>query len=608
MKQKILLSIIFIMTIFAGTLNVSASDIIKLKECEYTDEYIKYLKLDEAERKKTLIPQMCKINYYNKASMQFKNTLGDSNASSFDLRKVNKLTPIKNQEDTGFCWTFAASASIESNALVRGLGEYDLSETHIELSNQNTFKLNYNSYNRAFNSGGNSFMSASYVMNHRGPVLEQDVPFSIGRELVRSNATSYDTSNITNKKAIIDVNDVNIITGENKNCSKDSDFTTNVKRYLVNHGAMVASMYFDDLTGYTNDNGKNILISNSMIGPYYYYSGNSLSNHEIAIVGWDDSISKENFKEGNRPSSDGAWIIKNSYGTSNIYSTNEGELEILSGDDGYYYVSYEDNNICNYAAGFYNTDSDVDDNTYYYDELGYNEALQSHYNIYAGTTFNKKTTKNEQLSKVSFFAALSGVGYTVYYDSTGTLSNPVEIATGTVDHLGYVTVYPNKDIIIDNNKYSIIVKYNTTNIDGEEISILPTMAKTTNSDDFYSTAQITSGVNFISIDMKNWADITKNYDMSTTIRAYTKTLSENTPSVTTTTNNNNKDDNSNSEVNDNATVEVAPNENNSESYISTPNNPRTSDFSINTILITIILLILLVILGIYKLRKIKKYN
>ena len=40
--------------------------------------------------------------------------------SSFDLRTLNLITPVKNQNPYGTCWTFAACASLESNALMLG--------------------------------------------------------------------------------------------------------------------------------------------------------------------------------------------------------------------------------------------------------------------------------------------------------------------------------------------------------------------------------------------------------------------------------------------------------------------------------------------------------
>lgn len=610
MKRKFLLVMCFLFCFFIEMQCVFAKNVIELQECEYTEEYKKYLKLSAAEKKKFLLPQMCKDRFTNQLESNLSSPLGSVEQSAFDLRKLSKITPIKNQTSTSFCWTFAANASMESNLLVNNLGEYDLSESHMELSTQNTFKLNYNTFNRKFNSGGNSFISAAYVMNHKGPVLENEVPFKIGETLVNNAATSYDTSNITNKIAKINVNDISIFSGDDT-CSKKSSFTSDLKKYLVNYGAVASSMYFEPLNGYKTINNQNVAISDSMVGPYYYYSGSKTANHGITIVGWDDNISKDNFKEGNRPSEDGAWIIKNSYGKSNEYETDDGEKEILSGDEGYYYVSYDDTQICKIATGFYNVSTNIEDNAYYYDELGFNSYLNGKKDIYAGTVFTKKTNNKEKLEKVTFATALTGVKYEVYYDELGTLEKSTLIASGTVDHIGYLSVKPDQDIIIDNNKYGIIVKYYATSFNGEMLSTLPVMTKMDNT--FYSTALITDGVSYISADKSSWADISKNYNVNTSIRAYTNNISSSSTTTTTAKNiptTSKKDSettskNQNNEVNEDTTVEIEKNPNNDgKSYTTQPEtNPSTSDYNI---LICIILVAILVILVAFSIRKILK--
>ena len=53
-------------------------------------------------------------------------------------------------------------------------------------------------------------------------------------------------------------------------------------------------------------------------------------NHRVCIVGWNDSYSRNNFLKD--PGHDGAWIVKNSWGTD-------------WADGGYFYVSYYDTSI-----------------------------------------------------------------------------------------------------------------------------------------------------------------------------------------------------------------------------------------------------------------------
>ena len=47
---------------------------------------------------------------------------------------------------------------------------------------------------------------------------------------------------------------------------------------------------------------------------YCYPTAGAGINHAVTIVGWDDSYKKENFLPASKVTSDGAWIVKNSWG------------------------------------------------------------------------------------------------------------------------------------------------------------------------------------------------------------------------------------------------------------------------------------------------------
>lgn len=108
----------------------------------------------------------------------------------------------------------------------------------------------------------------------------------------------------------------------------------------------------------------------------HYTDEYTTPNHAVSIVGWDDNYSAENFKEGNQPTADGAWIVKNSWGnfedrSDEVWESHKDESPVDR--QGYFYLSYYDQSVCDFTS--YQVDTDADglftyDNNYQYDYLG----------------------------------------------------------------------------------------------------------------------------------------------------------------------------------------------------------------------------------------------
>lgn len=73
--------------------------------------------------------------------------------------------------------------------------------------------------------------------------------------------------------------------------------------------------------------------------------------HAVTIVGWDDNYPRTNFNEAHRPASDGAWIVKNSWGSQTDSAPGEvgymdwGTVNADGLHTGYFYLSYYDKTI-----------------------------------------------------------------------------------------------------------------------------------------------------------------------------------------------------------------------------------------------------------------------
>jgi len=529
MKKSLLYVLTLLLMFNFFIIGVNAKDKITLKECEYSDAYKEWLKLSDKEKEKTIMPAICKDAYLLK---NYK--LGNSTTipEKYDLRDKNYINGVKDQKDTGLCWGFSALSCIESNLLVKGLGKYDFSEGHIDLALSNDlYTPNRVTFNRNADAGGNPMLTQAYLLNHWGPINESDLNFEYYHNIL-NKAKSVTANEIESKKAIVDINETVIISNAQGACDDNSIKT--IKNYILKNGAMNGSLYMSAMYA-----EGTVLTGTTLMGPYingayYYYDGsafkemgdaganvsaNATPDHAITIVGWDDTINLSNFASEHQPSRNGAWIVQNSYGEA-LDSNN---VKIDMGDAGYYYISYDDINICGMLGGYYDADLEVPDNSYYYDDLGFFGLgyTSTDDNLYQGAVYTKKSENNEILDKVTFATYELGVKYKVYFADNGSLKDYREISSGTTDHFGYTTIKLNEKIEITSDKYSVIVKFENV-----KDKLIPVSAKYAGYTDWDSLV-IKSGVTFISTDGTSWAD-TQEGEFNILVRAYTNETSKTT--------------------------------------------------------------------------------
>ena len=271
--------------------------------------------------------------------------------SSWDSRDKGWVTSVKNQNPLGTCWTFAANAVIETQLLMTGHGTWDLSEKNMAL---------LCGFEGDWNLGGNNDMAAAHLLRWSGAVMEtNDVYFTIN-----NNSSSVDSvrhewevvrPSIPLDPALHIQNVVWVPALDGTETTRNA-----LKAAIMKYGAVSTCIYASSTSPYMN-------------GGAYYCNLALGCDHAITVVGWDDNYSTNNFKSTRRPSANGAWLIKNSWGTS-------------SGDSGYWHVSYSDKNFGVYDGAVYLPATSDENYTavYGYDKLGpvfdFGEAFGS-YNL-----------------------------------------------------------------------------------------------------------------------------------------------------------------------------------------------------------------------------------
>ena len=282
-----------------------------------------------------LAPELYELSYPRAPEVLTASNRRDAAASEAQYDSRNSYqTPVRNQKSNALCWAFSALGAMESNMKLLGLDDPNLSELHMGYATSSynvtdggvTTTVNLEqSYGNTIADGGNRYSASSYLMRGTalcGAVNEADDPYVDDVASSGYRALSETESKPKSWSAL----NILFLTGKKADDSPASEYPI-IKKAVQEHGAVGASMYHAGGTTTANAGGSEFYSAEH--AAYYYTGSQPTTNHAVLIVGWDDSFPKENFSASHQPKSDGAWLVKNSWGAN-------------WGDNGYFWISYED--------------------------------------------------------------------------------------------------------------------------------------------------------------------------------------------------------------------------------------------------------------------------
>ena len=283
-----------------------------------------------------------------------------------DRNGQDVVTPVRNQGSSHLCWAYAALGAIEGNLLIKhpdlGADNLDLSEKHLSWYVMNPATGSAGGYidndlreiqgvgddaSQKFFQSGLAYIMASGVTDFiystlgawKGPVDDRDADMF---ERERNGRISIKDQGAPSAAygGPYHVQGIYEISGAIYN--KEA-----IKKMILSFGGVTCSVHADQTKG------SSYWFMANLYDHAPYGDANNLADHEVLIVGWDDAYETDNFSP--QPSSPGAWLCRNSWGAT-------------AGEEGYFWLSYEDTVMTNNNVAAYDVslrgDSGWYDNNY----------------------------------------------------------------------------------------------------------------------------------------------------------------------------------------------------------------------------------------------------
>ena len=393
----------------------------------------------------------------------------------------SRVTGVRNQGQYGTCWTFAAMASAESYAKSKGLSSSpDYSEWQLayyayhKQSGLPYFDYTEDAYGNTpawYNQGGNQRMTSALFARASSPIHESQAKYGQGTP----SATIKPTVTLTGLRVY--------------------DTPDEIKSAIMATGAVAISYY--------SDHGYSAYYDEDTSAYYNPDYDSRYSNHAVTIVGWDDTFSKSKFAQ--TPAGNGAWIIKNSWGTG-------------EGENGYFYLSYYDASLYyrGYHANAYGytlAKEPTGETQYSYDPLGWttNIGLGDYETVWVRNDYTASSTGS--LAAVGFYTTGDDTRYSLtiqtYNSATYAYQTVASGQSGTVAIAGYTRVNLSKAVsLAKGQKFRVLVGLTDLNFGTAYQNDYPIAVEYNQTATYSSQATASPGQSYFSTNGSNWTDIT----------------------------------------------------------------------------------------------------
>ena len=361
-------------------------------------------------------------------------------SNPFKLAQHGNLTINSEPQVGGTCWNYATMMALQTFlAKKEGKSTYSLlSKAHLDYVASKYSGKNYANTREIGKGGEFTDEALKYFKNNDGPVLNSKCSFTLyngerTNERVTLSGKNYYNNTTAKKQEVAKLMDkltpdvyvheiiefpkiyvkavtkngvgskevTYAATGKKVTDSELKQIRDSVKKYVMNSGAAYCSIrtngkFIGDELGDTNYNTR-----------YSQYDDGTVSwkdtgGHAIAIIGWDDNYSKNNFKVKNKdgqwvkPIDNGAWLIMNHQGNNNLQG-------------GCQWISYEDYTVNEEICGYVSADRNKKINTYKFSSQKVYNKLKGLCIEYPGGTICTDKTKTISALDLIFndFRALS---------------------------------------------------------------------------------------------------------------------------------------------------------------------------------------------------------